>query len=400
MGVNSVDLAKQKYKKVKSNFMRRGITFAIASGMCYAMYSAFLTVGEYWGVWSGWWVLPLAFTAIGYTLLCAVGAGLNDFFSGLWCLLIAAFKGKVGDYFRTIGTKPGTVMMCCGVIGGPIATTAYCVGLMTAGGIVAPISALCSAIGAIIGRVVFKQALNLRMICGILICFAAAVVIGGTAFLSEGTSFIGCLVGLISAIGWGIEGAVAGFGTSLIDYEIGITLRQTTSGIVNLFILVPLLCLIAGGMTITVDQAWLDGFIAGWGDPSLYQVGDVIPVLDGVVGNPYVYFVGGAVGTVSVLWFVVSGFFANPAYSFWYKGNSMCGAALGMTCNAMYSFWTPLALFIVFTVVAAIAPEQCEAYGIVPAALTPVQWAMAVVEVFGIWMIAMNPLDVFKKKEA
>jgi energy-converting hydrogenase Eha subunit G len=32
--------------------------------------------------------------------------------------------------------------------------------------------------------------------------------------------------------------------------------------------------------------------------------------------------------------------------------------------------------------------------------LTPVQWLMALVEVFGIWVIAMNPLDVFRKKEA
>ena len=373
MGVSSNDLARQKYKKAKSSFLRRGITFAIASGSCYSLYSAFLTVGEYWGVWSGWWGLALAGTAIGYTLLCAVGAGLNDFCSGLWCLLIAAIKGKAGDYFRSLGTKPGTVMMCCGIIGGPIATTAYSVGLMTAGGIVAPISALCSAIGAIIGRVVFKQELNFRMICGIIICFAAAVVIGGTAFLSEGTTFIGCLVGLVSALGWGIEGAVAGFGTSMLDYEIGITLRQTTSGVVNLFILIPILCLIASAVPGT---------------------------LDGVNGNPYVVFVGGAVCTVGVLWFVVSGFFANPAYSFWYKGNSMCGAALGMTCNAMYSFWVPLALFIVFSVLTAVAPEQCAAYGIVPTALTPIQWLMAVVEVFGIWLIAMNPLDLFKKKEA
>lgn len=373
MGVSSNDLARQKYKKAKSSFLRRGITFAIASGICYSLYSAFLTVGEYWGIWSGWWLLPLAGTAIGYTLLCAVGAGLNDFCSGLWCLLIAAFKGKAGDYFRSLGTKPGTVMMCCGIIGGPIATTAYSVGLMTAGGIVAPISALCSAIGAIIGRVVFKQELNLRMICGILICFAAAVVIGGTAFLSEGTTFIGCLVALISAIGWGIEGAVAGFGTSMLDYEIGITLRQTTSGVVNLFILIPILCLIAGAIPGT---------------------------LEGVNGNPYAVFVGGAVFSVGILWFVVSGFFANPAYSFWYKGNSMCGAALGMTCNAMYSFWVPLALFIVFSILTAVAPDQCAEYGIAPTALTPIQWIMAVVEVFGIWLIAMNPLDLLKKKEA
>lgn len=28
-----------------------------------------------------------------------------------------------------------------------------------------------------------------------------------------------------------------------------------------------------------------------------------------------------------------------------------------------------------------------------------IQWLMALVEVFGIWLIAMNPLDVYRKKK-
>lgn len=365
MAVNTQAVADQKYKKAKSSFMRKGLTYAILSGMFYACYSACLTVGEGWGAWGDWWGLGLAGTALGYTFLCAVGAGFNDLCSGIWSLITACIKGKIGDYFRTLKTKPGVIMMCCGVVGGPIATTAYCVGLMSAGGIVAAISALCAAIGAILGRILFKQELNLRMIVGILICFAAAVIIGGTAFLSEGTNFVGCLVAFIAALGWGVEGCIGGFGTALIDFEISITLRQTTSGLVNLLILVPILCLMGKGL-----------FAA-----------------DGI-SNPYAYFVGGTIASVGVLWFVASGFFAMPGYSFWYKGNSMCGAALGMTCNAMYSFWVPLAMFILCD---CILPA-CGVDGFVGNALTPIQWIMAVVEVFGIWLIAMNPLDLFKKE--
>ena len=203
------------------------------------------------------------------------------------------------------------------------------------------------------------------MIVGILICFIAAVIIGGTAFLQEGTTFVGVLVAFGAAVGWGVEGCIGGFGTALIDFEISITLRQTTSGLVNLLILVPILCLMGKGL-----------FAA-----------------DGI-SNPYAYFVGGTIASVGVLWFVVSGFFAMPGYSFWYKGNSMCGAALGMTCNAMYSFWVPLAMFILCD---CILPA-CGVDGFVGNALTPIQWIMAVVEVFGIWLIAMNPLDLFKKE--
>ena len=31
--------------------------------------------------------------------------------------------------------------------------------------------------------------------------------------------------------------------------------------------------------------------------------------------------------------------------------------------------------------------------------LSAIQWIMAIVIVFGIWLIAMNPLDLFKKQE-
>ena len=375
MGVNSQSLAKQKYKAQRSSYLKKGVLIAIISGILYGFYSAFLTKGMLLGVWDYWYYSgEAAISAFVCTyVLGAVGCAVNDSFAAIWMLILSAIRGCFGDVFRCFKSKPGLMMFLAALAGGPIANTAYVIALTMAGPIAAAISALCAPCGAIIGRVFLKQELNFRMICGIIICFAAAVVIGGTAFLSEGTTFIGCLVGLVSALGWGIEGAVAGFGTSMLDYEIGITLRQTTSGVVNLFILIPILCLIASAIPGT---------------------------LDGVNGNPYVVFVGGAVCTVGVLWFVVSGFFANPAYSFWYKGNSMCGAALGITCNAMYSFWVPLALFIVFSVLTAVAPEQCAAYGIVPTARTPIQWLMAVVEVFGIWLIAMNPLDLFKKKEA
>ena len=67
----------------------------------------------------------------------------------------------------------------------------------------------------------------------------------------------------------------------------------------------------------------------------------------------------------------------------------MCGTALGMTCNALYSFWVPFFCMIICGRIMGM-----EGYD-----LTPIQWLMALVEVFGIWLIAMNPLDIFKKKE-
>ena len=91
----------------------------------------------------------------------------------------------------------------------------------------------------------------------------------------------------------------------------------------------------------------------------------------------------------AMIFFVISGFFALFAYSLWYKGNSMCGAALGMACNGAFSFWGPFFCWIILGVIC----------GIDGWSLPPIVWAAAILMIFGILMIAMNPLDLFRKKE-
>ena len=38
----------------RKRFMTRGITFAVASGICYGLYTGFLTLAETQGVWGDW----------------------------------------------------------------------------------------------------------------------------------------------------------------------------------------------------------------------------------------------------------------------------------------------------------------------------------------------------------
>lgn len=351
----------KQYRKTKSSFFRKGILLAGTSGVSYGLFSAFLTVGEGTGIWVEFWAMPLAATIIGYLLLSAVGAGLNDLISGIWCLILAARSGKIRDIIPSLRSKPA-LMIIAGALCGAGASTCYIVGLMMAGGIAAAITALCTAVGAILARILYKQKLNLRMIIGILICFAAAVVLGGTTLGGvDAKATLGMCIAFIAAIAWGVEGCIAGQATVLIDYEISIVIRQITSGIFNLLALVPIFCIIANA---TVDMT-------------------------GVTGNTWVFFIGGALCSTTMLLFLVSGFFANPAYSLWYKGNAMCGTALGMVCNALYAFWVPFFCMILCGWIMG-----WEGYE-----LSVAQWLMAIVEIFGIWLIAMNPLDVFRKKE-
>ena len=286
-------------------------------------------------------------------LLSALGAATTDTCSALWALGIAKARGRFTDFLRCIKTKPGMVMVAAAIIGGPLASTAYVVGLQKAGSLVVPISALCPAIGAILGRFLFKQALTPRMLLGIAICFVASFMIGSTGLGDEVPDglLIGLFFGFVAALFWGIEGCVCGYGTSMIDPEIGITIRQVTSGISNLFILVPLFGFFS---EVNVAQMAVQSFTDG----------------------------------EAMLWFALAGLSAYLTFMFWYKGNAMCGAALGMSCNGTFSFWGPFCCWLILGVLA-----KQDGWS-----MPPIAWAAAVVMVAGIFIIAMNPLDLLKKK--
>ena len=319
-----------------------GIAVAVLSGMSYGLYSAFMTLGMSLGVWSGWYDQKSGLSAMASLFLL----------SALWALLLAAFKGKLGDVPRSWRTRPGVIMTAAAFIGGPLASTCYVLGLQNAGSVVVPLSALCPAIGAILGRVVFKQTLNVRIMTGILICFAASFMIGSTGLTDDAPTnlYLGLAFGLLAALGWGVEGCVCGYGTALIDPEVGITIRQLTSGLSNLILLVPLF-------------GWLGGADAA--------------------GMALAAFTDGR----SVGWFVVAGFCAYFAFMLWYQGNAMCGAALGMACNGAFSFWGPFFIWLVLGVY----------YGMEGKNMPPIAWLASLVMIGGIFLIAVNPLDLFRR---
>ncbi len=358
----------QLKRQRRRRFMARGVAFAAASGVCYGLYTAFLTLAETQGVWGLWfagepWGGNTALGAFTATFaLAALAAGANDSFSGIWSLLVCAKNGQLGDLWKTVRTRPGRVMMLCAVIGGPFATIAYVVALNSAAaagspGVIVPIAALNCAVGAVLGRLLFKQELAPHTVAGVLVCLVAAGVIGGTSFAGMGPeALLGCLFAFLAAFGWGFEGCVAGFGTVLIDYRIGIAIRQCTAGLLELLIAFPLLAAVGGEAS-------------------------SIPAM-----------LGAAASDPAILVFALSGLFAMPAYSFWYKGNSMCGTALGMACNGMYAFWGPFFIWIVMGVLAI--GGMAESYP----PLTPEQWVGAIVMVLGIFCIAVDPIAAIKGK--
>ena len=91
----------------------------------------------------------------------------------------------------------------------------------------------------------------------------------------------------------------------------------------------------------------------------------------------------------SMKWFVVAGFLCYFNFMCWYRGNAMCGAALGMACNGAYSFRGPFFCWLILGVV----------FGLDGWNMVPVAWVGAVLMVVGIFTIATNPLAPFHRKE-
>ncbi|ABR49957.1 membrane spanning protein [Alkaliphilus metalliredigens QYMF] len=353
---NSNVSARIAKKELSAKFFKKGITIGLLSGLTYGMFAAFITLGMSRGVWADWYGANStglsAFTVV--FILGALGTAVNDICSAIWALLNNGIKGKLGDFFRTINTKPGRMIMVAALLGGPIANVAYIVAIQLAGSIAIPITALCPAIGAILGRVLYKQELNKRMSVGVLICVTASIIIGSIGIGGDAADSVGLglIVALVAALGWGFEGVLAGYGSAMVDSEISITVRQVTSGLANIFILLPILGFIAGGISIPFELAG-QAFTSG----------------------------------SAMIWFAVSGFFAFISFMWWYKGNSMTGAALGMATNGTYSFFGPLCCWILLGVI----------IGEPGWSLTALEWFAAIMMAFGILVIAMNPMDLFHK---
>lgn len=316
-------------EKLASNFFKKGISLALFSGVTYGLYTAFLTMAMTQGVWSDWTGPNKAglSTFVVIYLLAALGNAINDTCSAGWAIINSAIKGKFKDVLRCFNSKPGRIMMLAALIGGPIAGTAYVISIQLAGPIVVPISALCPAIAAILGRILYKQELNKRMATGITICVFASFLIGSTGF--------------------------TGYGSAMIDPEIGICIRQITSGIANLFFVVPVMGIMDGGINVSIDLA-VQAFTSG----------------------------------PAMIWFLCSGLLTFITFMTWYAGNSMCGAGLGTACNGTYSFFGPLFCYLLLGVFA----------GMEGWSLPVVAWVGAIIMMVGILTIAMNPLDIFRNK--
>ncbi len=94
-------------RAMKKSFQTRGILTAVSSGMVYGMYTAFMTYAMAMGIWAVWYGGDSGLSEFAVLfLLSALGAGLTDGCAAIWALIMAALRGKLGDFRAQLQDAP------------------------------------------------------------------------------------------------------------------------------------------------------------------------------------------------------------------------------------------------------------------------------------------------------
>ncbi|CUX49029.1 EamA-like transporter family protein [Clostridium sp. C105KSO15] len=316
--------------EARKKFKAIGVTTGLISGLMYGLYTTFVLIAGYYK--------PLA-GAVGLFAAPYVTSGLNDLFAGIWLTAYNVKTGRIREIGRSLRLFPGKIILIGSLVGGPIASGAYLMGLAMAGAYAIPISAMYILFGALFARIFLKQKIVPRVGIGMVICVVGAIVINWVKPEGSTNFTLGIICAFVAAIGWALEGVFAAYGSAMLDTDVVINIRQLLSGIVDLIVILPLV----GGM----------GLLKG----TLFSL-------------------------PPVMWLLVSGLCAAISYLCWYKSNSTIGCAMGMSLNITYAFWG-----VLFCILFLKQP------------LTPTIIIGSIIIILGAVLVSVDPFELVKKKE-
>ncbi|MFO7596550.1 MAG: DMT family transporter [Desulfocurvibacter africanus] len=289
MASTSTATALELKARQEFSFARRGLFWALASGMCWGLDGVVLGVvlaSELFQDGTLWLLAPLSVAA------------LHDTFASLWLLLSNMLTGRFRELRRTIRSKPVRQVALGAIFGGPLGMSAYLLGLKMAGSAyVLPITSLYPAVASVLAAFFLKERVCLRAWIGLLICIGGGIIIGWTPPTETlGSDFyIGIALALVATVGWGAEGVLAASAMDLLDPAVALNIRQGISSLIYLLLILPL----AGGWSLIIPTL---GQLPGW-----------LTIL------------AAAVGAFS--------------YLCWYRAMNMTGVSRAMALNITYSLW-------------------------------------------------------------
>jgi drug/metabolite transporter (DMT)-like permease len=300
--MGSVIAARAKYKKSMVRW-----------GYMWALWAAIL-----WGAWyvpgsAIWYEFPyvaMAFeTNAEFLTVAAVITTLNAiavlFFMFVWTGVL----GKWKDYGRTFVQfrKITKWYFLAAIFGGPMAIFGTFLAIGYIGGVFAAVAALMYPIvGSILANKWYGEKITRRAILGISAIIVGGVVVFAPGILSEiqgggSNAWLGYLGGLMAAIGWGVEGAIAGRALDVTDPDVGLTLRFTGEVFWWLAIILPL-------FMIFVDVPVL---------PMIAQTMTILPII----------------------WLLLAGITFGFCYVSWYKSFPLIGVGRGQAIGDLYGLF-------------------------------------------------------------
>ena len=242
-----------------------------------------------------------------------VSAALHDAICALILLIFMAMRGRLKDTWRAVHTRSGRAVMVAALLGGPIGMSGYLLAIDQIGaGYTAIISTFYPALGTALAVAVLKERMRPRQVIALAVAIGAIIATSYTSTSVSGSALWGVLGALAAVAGWGCEAVILAWGMrdDAVDNETALQIRETTSGLTYLVLVVPL-----GGALSSTGQALTS------------------PGAMGLVA------LAAAAGTAS--------------YLFYYKAIDLLGAARAMALNISYSAWAVLFAFLLQSIVPA-----------------------------------------------
>lgn len=242
-----------------------------------------------------------------------VSAALHDAICALILLIFMAMRGRLKDTWRAVHTRSGRAVMVAALLGGPIGMSGYLLAIDQIGaGYTAIISTFYPALGTALAVLVLKERMRPRQVIALAVAIGAIIATSYTSTSVSGSALWGVLGALAAVVGWGCEAVILAWGMrdDAVDNETALQIRETTSALTYLVLVVPL-----GGALSSTGQALTS------------------PGAMGLVA------LAAAAGTAS--------------YLFYYKAIDLLGAARAMALNISYSAWAVLFAFLLQSIVPA-----------------------------------------------
>jgi drug/metabolite transporter (DMT)-like permease len=224
-------------------------------GFMWALWTAVL-----WGAWyvpgtALWYEQPFSLIAADDQSLrlaaTAVMTWIHAITVMLFLLLWNGVLGKLRDYGRTMVRfrKISKWYALASLFGGPMAIFGSYMAMGYVGPVFAAITSLFyPVVGAVIATLWYKEKISRQAAIGMSIIILGGMVIYGPGLLGEmdlsgSHAWLGYVGGIMSAIGWGAEGAVAARAMDVTDPDVGIQCRFSFEILFWGLLILPLLAI-------------------------------------------------------------------------------------------------------------------------------------------------------------